>query len=73
MRRLLTILSTALLVAAGTAVIAEPAYAHGYVNAPPSRQANCAAGRVTGCGPVVYEPQSVEGPKGLQASNVRKV
>lgn len=64
MRRLLTVLSTALLVTAGAAVIAEPALAHGYVNAPPSRQANCATGRVADCGAIVYEPQSVEGPKG---------
>lgn len=45
--------------------VATPAEAHGYVSAPPSRQALCAQGRVTGCGPIQYEPQSVEGPKGL--------
>ncbi|GAB7029612.1 lytic polysaccharide monooxygenase auxiliary activity family 9 protein [Streptomyces sp. NPDC021749] len=41
-----------------------PAGAHGYVSAPPSRQAQCAAGAID-CGPVKWEPQSVEGPKGL--------
>src|SRR6185369_7328074 len=45
------------------------ASAHGYVSDPPSRQANCAAGKVSGCGSIVYEPQSVEGPKGLRSCN----
>ncbi|MBR8742790.1 lytic polysaccharide monooxygenase auxiliary activity family 9 protein [Nocardiopsis sp. MG754419] len=56
-------------VAAGTALIfglmpAGTASAHGYVSDPPSRQAQCAAG-VVECGPIQWEPQSVEGPKGL--------
>ncbi|MEU8781081.1 lytic polysaccharide monooxygenase auxiliary activity family 9 protein [Streptomyces sp. NPDC048637] len=42
----------------------SPASAHGYVSSPPSRQAQCAAGTVE-CGPIKWEPQSVEGPKGL--------
>lgn len=42
------------------------ASAHGYISSPPSRQAQCAAG-VVECGPIKYEPQSVEGPKGLQS------
>ncbi|GIE36652.1 hypothetical protein Ait01nite_096970 [Actinoplanes italicus] len=42
----------------------SPASAHGYISSPPSRQANCAAGAVTGCGDVQYEPQSVESAKG---------
>ncbi|WP_055701982.1 MULTISPECIES: lytic polysaccharide monooxygenase auxiliary activity family 9 protein [Streptomyces] len=41
----------------------SPASAHGYVNSPPSRQAQCAAGTVS-CGEITHEPQSVEGPKG---------
>ncbi|MEU8567738.1 lytic polysaccharide monooxygenase auxiliary activity family 9 protein [Streptomyces pathocidini] len=41
-----------------------PANAHGYISSPPSRQAQCAAGTVS-CGDIKYEPQSVEGPKGL--------
>ncbi|MGQ0838951.1 lytic polysaccharide monooxygenase [Actinokineospora sp.] len=48
------------------ALPAAPAAAHGYINSPPSRQAMCAQGRVSDCGPIVYEPQSVEGPKGQQ-------
>ncbi|WAP53942.1 lytic polysaccharide monooxygenase auxiliary activity family 9 protein [Streptomyces sp. S465] len=43
---------------------AGEASAHGYVSTPPSRQAQCAAGTVA-CGDIKYEPQSVEGPKGL--------
>ncbi|WP_229401778.1 lytic polysaccharide monooxygenase [Micromonospora okii] len=46
--------------------IAAPVQAHGYVSGPPSRQALCAQGRVSNCGQVKYEPQSVEGPKGLR-------
>ncbi|MFJ6070739.1 lytic polysaccharide monooxygenase auxiliary activity family 9 protein [Streptomyces sp. NPDC093065] len=43
---------------------ASSASAHGYISDPPSRQAQCAAGTVS-CGDIQYEPQSVEGPKGL--------
>ncbi|CAM5705901.1 lytic polysaccharide monooxygenase [Streptomyces californicus] len=43
---------------------AGSASAHGYISSPPSRQAQCAAGTVS-CGSIKYEPQSVEGPKGL--------
>ncbi|HEY3470259.1 MAG TPA: lytic polysaccharide monooxygenase [Amycolatopsis sp.] len=46
---------------------ATTASAHGYISDPPSRQANCAAGKVPNCGDIVYEPQSVEGPKGLRS------
>ncbi|WP_242902348.1 lytic polysaccharide monooxygenase auxiliary activity family 9 protein [Actinomadura terrae] len=45
---------------------ATAALAHGYVNSPPSRQAQCAQGTVK-CGEIKWEPQSVEGPKGLQS------
>ncbi|GAA0927625.1 lytic polysaccharide monooxygenase [Nonomuraea longicatena] len=64
MRRVLVLLS-ALIVAIGTTIfVASPAMAHGYINSPPSRQANCAQGKVSNCGPIIWEPQSVEGPKG---------
>jgi chitin-binding protein len=46
--------------------VATPALAHGYVSSPASRQAMCAQGRVKNCGAIQYEPQSVEGPKGLR-------
>ncbi|MFJ1592785.1 lytic polysaccharide monooxygenase auxiliary activity family 9 protein [Kitasatospora albolonga] len=45
---------------------ASSASAHGYISDPPSRQAQCAAGTVS-CGSISYEPQSVEGPKGLSS------
>ncbi|GAB3278695.1 lytic polysaccharide monooxygenase [Kineosporia babensis] len=44
--------------------LAAPAGAHGYVSSPPSRQALCASGAVSGCGQIQYEPQSVEAAKG---------
>ncbi|RJQ81791.1 chitin-binding protein [Pseudonocardiaceae bacterium YIM PH 21723] len=52
-------------------VTAAPASAHGYVSTPMSRQAQCmSSGGVTPvvpCGDIQYEPQSVEGPKGLHS------
>ncbi|PZT74823.1 MULTISPECIES: lytic polysaccharide monooxygenase [unclassified Streptomyces] len=45
---------------------AGTASAHGWVSAPSSRQAQCADG-VVDCGQIKYEPQSVEGPKGLKS------
>ncbi|SFD54100.1 lytic polysaccharide monooxygenase [Streptomyces aidingensis] len=48
------------------ALPAPTAGAHGYVSSPPSRQAQCAAG-VVDCGQIQWEPQSVEGPKGLRS------
>ncbi|MFF5333043.1 lytic polysaccharide monooxygenase [Streptomyces sp. NPDC013181] len=62
----------ALVIGAGVAPLlavalpATSASAHGYVSSPPSRQAQCAAGTVS-CGQIKYEPQSVEGPKGLRS------
>ncbi|MFA1540486.1 lytic polysaccharide monooxygenase [Actinomadura monticuli] len=52
---------------AAPVLVAAPASAHGYVSAPPSRQALCATGAVPDCGPIRFEPQSVEGPKGLKS------
>ncbi|MFD4371031.1 lytic polysaccharide monooxygenase [Streptomyces sp. NPDC058486] len=45
---------------------AGTASAHGWVTSPGSRQDQCAAG-VVDCGQITYEPQSVEGPKGLRS------
>jgi predicted carbohydrate-binding protein with CBM5 and CBM33 domain len=50
-------------------VVATPALAHGYVSAPPSRQALCATGAVKDCGQIQFEPQSVEAPKGQKSCN----
>ncbi|MEU8237413.1 lytic polysaccharide monooxygenase [Actinoplanes missouriensis] len=62
-------LATLGMVAASTAVVASPALAHGYVSSPPSRQALCAAGTVSDCGAIQFEPQSVEAPKGSSQCN----
>ena len=44
---------------------ALPALGHGWIYDPPSRQEFCAARKTSfDCGPVKYEPQSVEAPKG---------
>ena len=53
--------------AGATLAVASPAMAHGYVSSPPSRQALCASGAVANCGQIQFEPQSVEGPKGLKS------
>ncbi|MCQ6554834.1 lytic polysaccharide monooxygenase [Streptomyces sp. C10-9-1] len=45
---------------------ASTAHAHGWVTSPASRQDQCASG-VVDCGQIRYEPQSVEGPKGLRS------
>ncbi|MFG2824318.1 lytic polysaccharide monooxygenase [Kitasatospora sp. NPDC048365] len=47
---------------------AVPAGSHGWVTTPPSRAAHCAAGTVTNCGDIQWEPQSVEGPKNFPTS-----
>lgn len=52
----------------GLATMAMPvltagaAQAHGFTQNPPSRQALCADGKAGDCGPIQWEPQSVEGP-----------
>ncbi|WP_433218712.1 lytic polysaccharide monooxygenase [Microtetraspora malaysiensis] len=67
MRKAVIFLSSAIIAAGSTLFLASPALAHGYVSSPPSRQAMCAEGRVANCGEIIYEPQSVEGPKGLRS------
>src|SRR5918997_5449352 len=70
MRRRITLpLLTVAAVVASLFVAVSPAQAHGYVSSPPSRQAMCAQGRVANCGDIVYEPQSVEAPKGSMQCN----
>jgi len=68
-RKLVAALAGAVL--APVLVLVSPAgiaSAHGYVNSPASRQAQCAQHTVS-CGEITYEPQSVEGPKGLHSCN----
>ncbi|GAA3244516.1 lytic polysaccharide monooxygenase [Dactylosporangium siamense] len=72
MRRSVVYPLVALGAAASTLWLGSPASAHGYVSSPPSRQALCAQGKVADCGAIQYEPQSVEGPKGLKTCNANK-
>ncbi|MFG2052583.1 lytic polysaccharide monooxygenase [Micromonospora sp. NPDC048930] len=65
MRRRITLPLLTTGVVGATLAVAAPA--HGYVSSPPSRQALCAQHRVPDCGQIQYEPQSVEGPKGLRS------
>jgi predicted carbohydrate-binding protein with CBM5 and CBM33 domain len=67
MRRSVAYPLVALGITASALVVASPASAHGYVSNPPSRQALCASGAVKDCGAIQFEPQSVEGPKGLRS------
>ncbi|MFB7668040.1 lytic polysaccharide monooxygenase [Kitasatospora sp. NPDC056138] len=60
-------LVAAAVAAAVPVALAVPARSHGYISTPPSRAALCAAGTVTDCGEIQWEPQSVEGPKGFPA------
>lgn len=46
---------------------AGSAAGHGYTDSPASRQLHCAEGTVDNCGPIQWEPQSVEGPDGFPA------
>ncbi|RIV39356.1 lytic polysaccharide monooxygenase [Micromonospora radicis] len=66
MRRRISYPLVALGMIASSLAVPSPAQAHGYVSNPPSRQALCAAGTVRDCGPIQFEPQSVEAPKGSQ-------
>ncbi|MCR8643469.1 lytic polysaccharide monooxygenase [Paenibacillus sp. N1-5-1-14] len=49
----------------GSLAFAGLASAHGYVEGPKSRTLLCNQGVNTGCGPIQFEPQSVEGLKGF--------
>src|SRR3954454_15980677 len=70
MRRSLTLpLLPVATVGASLFIAVAPALAHGYISSPPSRQANCASGAVANCGDIIYEPQSVEAPKGSMQCN----
>lgn len=51
--------------AIGLLCSASSVFAHGYVESPASRAYKCKLGQNTGCGPVQYEPQSVEKTSGF--------
>jgi predicted carbohydrate-binding protein with CBM5 and CBM33 domain len=67
LKQKLVMFATAAVIAPLAVVVlpAATANAHGYISTPPSRQAQCARGTVS-CGDIKWEPQSVEGPKGLR-------
>ncbi|ATL25932.1 lytic polysaccharide monooxygenase auxiliary activity family 9 protein [Streptomyces formicae] len=65
-RKIAAVIGAALAPVIAVSLPASSASAHGYISDPPSRQAQCAAGTVS-CGEIKYEPQSVEGPKGLSS------
>eukprot|EP01061_Rhynchopus_euleeides_P003002 TRINITY_DN1231_c0_g1_i10.p2 TRINITY_DN1231_c0_g1~~TRINITY_DN1231_c0_g1_i10.p2 ORF type:complete len:266 (+),score=84.34 TRINITY_DN1231_c0_g1_i10:101-898(+) len=57
-------------VAAVLLLCAAGAHGHGWVSDPPSRAENCRVGvdKNTGCGPIKYEPSSLEGKDGWPGS-----
>ncbi|MBD8497234.1 lytic polysaccharide monooxygenase [Paenibacillus arenosi] len=65
-----------LFISCGAAVVAllaftlfsQQASAHGYVDGPASRAYLCKLGQNTDCGAIIYEPQSLEAPKGFPAA-----
>jgi len=61
-----TVLASALFVFAN----AESASAHGYIESPKSRALLCSERVNTDCGGVVYEPQSLEAPKGFPGTSI---
>jgi chitin-binding protein len=69
-RKLIMFATAAVLAPIGLVVLpATSASAHGYILSPPSRQAQCAQHTVNCTGGIQWEPQSVEGPKGLRNCN----
>ncbi|MEO3931047.1 lytic polysaccharide monooxygenase [Micromonosporaceae bacterium B7E4] len=68
MRRTVVLaVTTVATVVSALLVAPQAAQAHGYISSPPSRQALCAQRAVSfDCGQIQWEPQSVEGPKGLR-------
>lgn len=73
-RRMLSIAgATALVPLAQVVLPMATANAHGYVSSPPSRQAQCVQNAaLLKCGAIQYEPQSVEGAKGLRNCSASK-
>ncbi|REK77870.1 lytic polysaccharide monooxygenase [Paenibacillus paeoniae] len=67
-RRVLLISGGLLLFFASMLIFAKSVSAHGYVDSPASRAIQCKNGLNTNCGNIIYEPQSLEGPKGFPAA-----
>jgi len=67
-KHLRTYIGILLITALGLTLFSQQLFAHGYVEGPASRAALCKSGQNTDCGPIVYEPQSLEAPKGFPAA-----
>ncbi|MFD3273684.1 lytic polysaccharide monooxygenase [Paenibacillus dendritiformis] len=61
------LLSCAVMLAAVVCMVlfADKAFGHGYVEGPASRAALCKSGQNQDCGAIIWEPQSLEAPKGF--------
>lgn len=66
--KMLAICALLVLAVVCTLFKAPTAFSHGYVEGPASRAALCKSGANTGCGSIVYEPQSLEAPKGFPSA-----
>ncbi|MCK9858529.1 lytic polysaccharide monooxygenase [Paenibacillus sp. ATY16] len=66
--KIMTICALLVLAAVSMLFTTAKAYSHGYVEGPASRAALCKSGANTDCGAIVYEPQSLEAPKGFPAA-----
>ncbi|MEU7260543.1 lytic polysaccharide monooxygenase auxiliary activity family 9 protein [Streptomyces rimosus] len=64
-RKLTTVIAVGVAPLIAVSLPADTADAHGWVTSPASRQDQCFAGTVE-CGPIKWEPDAVEGPKGLK-------
>ncbi|RJX41777.1 chitin-binding protein [Paenibacillus pinisoli] len=64
-RRVLMVSGGLLLLFACMLAFSKSVSAHGYVDDPASRAIQCKNGLNTNCGPIIYEPQSLEGLKGF--------
>lgn len=65
MMKAVTSLGVMLIAVFCTVLLSEKASAHGYVDSPGSRAILCKNGQNTDCGAIIYEPQSLEAPKGF--------
>lgn len=57
-----------LILALGMTMFSGKLFAHGYIEGPASRAALCKTGQNLDCGNIIYEPQSLEAPKGFPAA-----
>ncbi|GHJ48055.1 cellulose-binding protein [Catellatospora sp. TT07R-123] len=70
MRKRIAVPVLSIIAVAASLLVGVPASAHGYISSPASRQANCAQHKTSfDCGDIVWEPQSVEAPKGSMQCN----